>query len=616
MKNLLLALLFGVIAVVTADSQIRLASKYSYPLRPSPTTTRDSMLYELKSIRSCAFALDVDGDNRSEIAITSYGGRGGIALLEAVGNDSIALKWTSPSLQALTTPSTNVSPRIVVFGDLDNDGKKEIITQSSGLGIVIFEWDGVIGSDNYGTQPSQIIGTPFLTNISGNVEQMEVLDIDGDGQNELVVAYNSLLNADDNYYVISAVGDWTTNDPGFSSFNVDYVFRRTQSGAAFGVSGGNPVTMIPANLDGTGNKELVLHNWNLKNLLAPIRVTGPNTFVLPDSTTGRAHIFLGTTAYDDVALFGGMAYDIDGDGREEVYLPTYPAAGTINLGIVHMISYNTGQPITTIDSTNVTRLSTGGLANTTFGYGYGDINNNGKKEIYVTSAYPANVVALEFQGGDKRNPANWTSRLLYRGDTTIYTALTYRDSSGRKDTIRTIDPSFPSKIYGRATDLDRDTREDIILPFQALSDSVAVLSLVWNSGASRYDTASNTKQVNPKRWSLRVIERDPSLGVEAKDLTVISPDDYKLNQNYPNPFNPSTTISFFLPIRDKISLKVYDVLGREVRTLINNEQRESGTGRIVWDGRNNAGKAAASGTYFYTLKFGNFDKTNKMVLLK
>ncbi|MBI5474157.1 MAG: VCBS repeat-containing protein [Ignavibacteriae bacterium] len=612
MKKSLLLFFAAALLWSFAGAQVRLASKYSFPLRPSPATSLDSLLNELKSIRGCAFATDVDGDNRSEIAVTSYGGAGGVAVFEAIGNDSIRMVWNSPRVASGGGGST---PRFVLFGDLDNDNKKEVIYQSNSNGIMIFEWDGVTGSDNYGTAPSQIIGTPFITNVTGNCEYMEVGDVDGDGQQELLVAYNSSTNDGDKYYVISGVGDWTTGDPGFSSFNVDYTIGRTQAGASAYSLGGSPVAIIAANFDGTGNKEILIHNWNLKNIVAPIRVTGANTFVMPDTLTGKQNLLLGTTAYDDVALFGGMAYDIDGDGREEVYLPTYPSTGTINLGIVHMISYNTGENIGIIDTTRVTRLSHAALAGTGFGYGYGDIDNDAKKQIYITGAYPNNVMTIEFQGGDKRNPANWVASVLYRGDSTIYTAITYRDSLGTRDTIKTVDPSFASKIHGRNTDLDRDGREDIILPYQALSDSVTYRALTWNVSLSKYDTVL-TKTANPKRWSLRVIERDPSAGVEVKNLTVISPDDYKLEQNYPNPFNPSTTIGFFLPIRDKISLKVYDVVGREVRTLISNEEFERGTSRIVWDGKDNSGKLAASGTYFYTLRFGNFEKTSKMLLVK
>jgi len=628
MKKTLLLVAFLLACYCVTDAQVRLAAKYNYPLLPG--TPSDSVLNGLKSIRGCAFALDVDGDNRSEIAVTNYSGTGRVCLFEAVGNDSIALKWTSPPLLA-GTGTANVTPRFVVFGDLDNDGKKEIITQIGAQGIYIFEWDGVVGSNNYGTQPSQIINLSFLAGTAGNCEYMEVGDIDGDGQQELLVAYNSTPDANDKYYVIAAVGEWDTNDPGFSSFNVEYSYGKTTAGAsAYGLAVGSPGAMIAANLDGTGNKEILLHNYNQKNIVAPIRVTAANTYILPDTNTLKQHIYL-TPLLDQAAFFGGLAYDIDGDGREEVYLPTFAFDGSSPAGIVHMISYNTGQSTTTIDSTNVTRLSVAGLATTTFGFGYGDINNNGKKEIYLSSTYGAsasNVVALEFQGGDKRNPANWIPRVVYRGDSTIFAdelgtggvfispAFIYKDSLGVRDTlVSRRDNSFASKFHGRFTDFDADGREDIILPYQALQDSFTVWDLTWNVGNGKYDTVA-TKHVNPKRWGLRVIERDPSIGVEIKDLTIITPDDYRLEQNYPNPFNPSTTIKFFLPIKDRISVKVFDVLGQEVRTLINNEDHPAGVGQVVWDGKNNAGIPVTSGAYFYTLKFGNFEKTNKMLLLK
>jgi hypothetical protein len=588
---------------------------------PTLPTSRDSLLNGLKSSRGCAFAQDVDGDGKPEIAATSYSAQGGVAVFEAAGNDSMRLVWTSPRVASGGGSST---PRYVLFGDLDNDTKKEIIFQSNNNGIFVFEWDGVVGSDNYGTLPSQLLGQGpgYLTGVSGNCEYMEIGDVDGDAQQELIVAYNSTPSANDKFYVIRAIGDWSTNDPGFSSFEIEFSYAATDPGAsAYGLSTGSPGAMITANLDGTGNKEIVIHNYAQKNIVAPLRVTGANTYSMPDSTTGRENIFL-TPGVDQAAFFGGLAYDINADGREEVYLPTFAFDGSDPAGKVHMISYDVGQSLATIDSTNVTTLSVAGFAATTFGYGYGDMNLNSKKEIYLSStlSYPGltanNVVALEFQGGDKKNPANWVPRIVYRGDTTIYTALTYRDSLGRRDTIRVVDPSFASKIYGRNTDFDGDGREDIILPYQALSDSMSIRTLVWNAGAGRFDTTSNIRVANPKRWSLRVVERDPSVGVEAKDLTIITPDDYKLDQNYPNPFNTATTISFTLPIKDRISLKVYDLLGREVRTLINNEEYDRGVSRIVWDGKDNAGKQAATGVYFYTLRFGNFEKTHKMTLLK
>ena len=97
---------------------------------------------------------------------------------------------------------------------------------------------------------------------------------------------------------------------------------------------------------------------------------------------------------------------------------------------------------------------------------------------------------------------------------------------------------------------------------------------------------------------------------------IITPDDYKLENNYPNPFNPSTSISFKLPLQKKISLKIYDMLGREVATLINNEVYEPGNFKITWDGTNNYGSKVASGNYIATLTYGNYSKSIKMTLLK
>ncbi|QQS36877.1 MAG: T9SS type A sorting domain-containing protein [Ignavibacteriales bacterium] len=85
---------------------------------------------------------------------------------------------------------------------------------------------------------------------------------------------------------------------------------------------------------------------------------------------------------------------------------------------------------------------------------------------------------------------------------------------------------------------------------------------------------------------------------------------FKLDQNYPNPFNPSTSITYSIAERSNVSIKVYDVLGKEVATLINTTQ-DAGEHSINFDASN-----LASGLYIYTLKSGNFTSSKKMMLLK
>ena len=99
------------------------------------------------------------------------------------------------------------------------------------------------------------------------------------------------------------------------------------------------------------------------------------------------------------------------------------------------------------------------------------------------------------------------------------------------------------------------------------------------------------------------------------DETQETPAASYLSQNYPNPFNPVTTMRFGLKARSAVSLRIYDPAGRLVRTLMD-EPLDAGHYTEEWDGRDNEGRAAASGVYFYKLKAGAFVETKKMVLLR
>ena len=88
------------------------------------------------------------------------------------------------------------------------------------------------------------------------------------------------------------------------------------------------------------------------------------------------------------------------------------------------------------------------------------------------------------------------------------------------------------------------------------------------------------------------------------------PTEYALSQNYPNPFNPTTTIKYSIPKLSFVTIKIYDVLGSEVATLVN-EEKPAGTYELTWNAAN-----LPSGVYFYQLKAGSFVETKKMILMK
>jgi len=116
-----------------------------------------------------------------------------------------------------------------------------------------------------------------------------------------------------------------------------------------------------------------------------------------------------------------------------------------------------------------------------------------------------------------------------------------------------------------------------------------------------------TAYVTCQGSGLYLIKFDNSTAVEDNNATV---KDYSLQQNYPNPFNPTTTISYTVPAPSFISLKVYDILGKEVAVLVN-EGKTAGTYNVKFDAKN-----MASGIYFYRLQAGSFLITKKLTLIK
>ena len=104
--------------------------------------------------------------------------------------------------------------------------------------------------------------------------------------------------------------------------------------------------------------------------------------------------------------------------------------------------------------------------------------------------------------------------------------------------------------------------------------------------------------------------------IEKSEIDNENPSEFLLNQNYPNPFNPSTTIHYKIPLLGEdergglVTLKIYDILGREIETLVN-EQEEPGTYEVTWYASDQP-----SGVYFYRLTAGNYSETKKMILLR
>ena len=90
---------------------------------------------------------------------------------------------------------------------------------------------------------------------------------------------------------------------------------------------------------------------------------------------------------------------------------------------------------------------------------------------------------------------------------------------------------------------------------------------------------------------------------------------FTIYQNHPNPFNPITMISYDLPENAMVSITIYDIMGRSIRSLANSRQT-AGYRSIQWNATNNLGEPVSAGMYIYMIQAGQFRQTKKMVLLK
>ncbi len=122
--------------------------------------------------------------------------------------------------------------------------------------------------------------------------------------------------------------------------------------------------------------------------------------------------------------------------------------------------------------------------------------------------------------------------------------------------------------------------------------------------------------VNDETQSYFAAVTDPSLGgINSVSNQQQTPRSFELMQNYPNPFNPSTIIKYSLTKTSFVTLKIYNMLGQVVRTLVE-EQVKPGSYSMQWNGRDNNGNVVSSGAYIYRIVAGNFSQSKKMMLLK
>ena len=148
---------------------------------------------------------------------------------------------------------------------------------------------------------------------------------------------------------------------------------------------------------------------------------------------------------------------------------------------------------------------------------------------------------------------------------------------------------------------------------------VESIEMIHTWRAAKLDVGDPWVSTGQNQWTYNLDERNWAVftlatAVENYGVADI-PKAYKLFRNYPNPFNPTTTITYQLPKASQIRLTVYNLLGQEVRTLVNTKQA-AGSYSIEWNSRDNNNELVPTGVYVYKIEAGDFVQSRKMVLVK
>jgi len=331
---------------------------------------------------------DLDNDGFEEIIITDYQIKG-VHVYEATSDNT--LEWVATMADDST--SYWATPRHVITGDLDNNGRGEIIYMGMRAqgeaynGINVWEWDGVDGSDTYTRYVVPILVDGVEVDRYYGDRTLNTGDVDGDGANELLVAVNGSDNSSDVFVIGSIQG---TFSGGFFDLVVEYSNVRTVTGDFNGSPWGQPNI---GDLDGDGDLEALFVAWDHATLLV-VETTAANTYELQSVTQLDS-------ALTDKAIYGTtFVTDIDNNGADEFYCGLYSAGWIVQVDggdDVADISYANG---------NVTIISDFGAPWDLAG---GNADDDAEAELFTVDYTHARVYQWDYTGTgwDMSVVANW-----------------------------------------------------------------------------------------------------------------------------------------------------------------------------------------------------------------
>ena len=505
---------------------------------------------------------DFDGDGFGDFVVSSsYAGEfcNGVYHYEAAGNDSLELKWVYTFYDLSCSYDAYSS---VAVGDIDGDGNQEILSlvdTSPGVsgqkGFQVFEWSPDSLSFLYQPTYTWDMGLDSVWEAS----QIYVEDLDNDSKEEIIVSVMdgpwSQLGLGGTSRLMIFELESATDDS--ATFNIEYIDEVWSNWSGYNISVGD--------LDNDGLKEIYTVGYEYFHLII-------------HESTGEDEYAYQTDFYISSELYGRanqgiIVTDIDANGENEMICLTSGVnslAGELLTPGSFFIASGVGD-VSSLSYSNFNLFSSydGGLRQVAVG----DADGDGSLNIYLAGHYDEAVYDWEYGGGDPIDPNNYVEKAIFMDDTTDN--FTPGNDQGR---VRV------AKLF--TGDVDNDGSGDIVFTSASFAADKPHLYMIEHSG------------------TLGALEENPSM-----------PNKISISQNYPNPFNPETRFQYNIPVDGIVSIKVYDILGKKIKTLVN-QWKSAGVHNEIWSGQNDNNQMVSSGVYFYQVKVGDEQITKKMILSK
>ena len=543
---------------------------------------------------------------------------------------------------------TNTYPlTFTSLADLDGDDRPEILTVSrNSHKYFIFpnNGDGTFGTreDNYFYYPTEIMGHDF--NGDGNTDLMigtieDYVSIKhGDGSGTFTNGMTKVATGRRVFDIASnELNGNATNDIAVVCYNNNTVQIYANYGDSTFGDGGTLTT-------GTGPYSIIIDDFDQ---------TLGNDIAVTNSGTDNISVFFN----DGSGNFSAGALYAVGDQPNDLVSglfnnDAYPDLAVTNIGVRSVsILLNDGDGTFTLQANYIVGERPTGISG-------GDVNGDTYIDL-VTTDFDDNTCSVLLGNGDGTFQPSTSFDVTeypidlaladFDGDTDLdivmvhdgYPNVTFWPNNGDGTFTDTVETGWNSRSILRMAAADIDLDGDIDLAFGGQSAYFVntlsnrgdgTMEYPVSYGMAHYSPAVCLADLNgdfyPELITATSHFSDPNpdtlcifwnkketipLGTDDEPTTI--PLNFELNQNYPNPFNPATTIDYSLLRQSHVTIEVFNILGQQIRTLVDADIT-AGEHSVVWDGADEAGKAVASGIYFYRMQTEEYSGTRKRLLIK